>query len=72
VVDFLASRHLLHQNNTYPRQILPPGSDNMIVISLIALSYLLLFLVLFTLSRVAIFKERKEGEKKYDALGREF
>ena len=43
-----------------------------VILSVIAMAYVLLGLVLLMLSRVAPVMERKEGEKRFDALGREY
>lgn len=43
-----------------------------VILSVVALAYVLLGLVLLMLSRVAPVIERKEGEKRFDALGREY
>jgi hypothetical protein len=42
------------------------------VLYVIFSAYAALWLVLFTLSRFAVYESRKEGEKRYDALGREY
>lgn len=43
-----------------------------IFLYVLAFSYLCLIMVLFLLSRSAVVVERKAGEKRFDALGREY
>jgi hypothetical protein len=43
-----------------------------LVFSVILLAYGILCAVFYMLSGVAVYQERKKGEKRFDALGREF